>query len=286
MGNIDYGNNVGIVPLTDAAGITQKFKKGKHYGIDIAWSTKANDKYCEVLAWQDGVVVDGGFGAEVGNFLVIEHTYTTGKRWTCYIHLKDKPNLKKGDKVTFGKQMGNARRGTSGHSTGVHLHLYLTKIVQPTVKYTWERMKQNCIDPLPYLYYSSKYNTEYISKDWTKPLPEPTPPTPPKYKIGDKVILNGWVFKSADAKEPSGTVRNKTTYVTRYAEGTKHPYNTTGDLGWCNEGALTLAPTEEYYIVAEGDTLVSISDKNKITLEELCDLNPQLITVGQKLRIK
>ena len=276
-------NNVGIVPLTDAAGITQKFKKGKHYGIDIAWSTKANDKYCEVLAWQDGVVVDGGTGPEVGNFLVIEHTYTTGKRWTGYIHLKDKPNLKKGDKVTFGKQMGNARRGTSGHSTGVHLHFYLTKIVQPTVKYTWERMKQNCIDPLPYLYYSSKYNTEYISKDWTKPLPEE--PTA-KFKIGDKVILNGWVFKSSNALTPSGTVRNKTTYVTRYAEGTKHPYNTTGDLGWCNEGALTLAPTEEYYIVAEGDTLVSIAEKNKITLEELCDLNPQLITVGQKLRVK
>lgn len=278
-----YGNNVGIVPVTDAAGITQKYKAGKHYGIDIAWSTKANDPYCKVIAWQDGKVVDSGYGPEVGNFIVVEHTYTTGHRWTCYIHLKDTPNLKKGDTVTFGKPMGNARRGSSGQSTGVHLHFYLTKIVTHTMKYTWDNMKRNCTDPLPYLYYSPKYNTEYISKDWTKPLPEPVVA---KFKIGDKVILNGWIFKSSNASTPAGTVRNKTTHVTRYAEGAKHPYNTTGDIGWCNEGALTLAPTEEYYIVAEGDTLVSIAEKQNITLEDLCNLNPSLITVGQKLRIK
>ena len=35
------------------------------------------------------VVVDCGSGAEVGNFIVIEHDYNDGHRWTGYIHLKD-----------------------------------------------------------------------------------------------------------------------------------------------------------------------------------------------------
>ena len=211
----DYGKNVGIVPLTDAAGITQGFKKGSHYGIDIGWSSVAKDPNCKVLAWQDGKVVDCGFGKEVGNFIVVQHDYEDGHRWTAYIHLKDKPTVKKGSKVTFGKQMGNARRGTSGQSSGVHLHFYLTKVVSKVTKYTWGQMKAACINPVPYCYYDKKYNTEYISKDWTKPL-----------------------------------------------------------------------PVKEYYIVKEGDTLQTIATAHNITLAKLCDLNPDLITVGQKLRVK
>lgn len=170
-----YGDNVGIVPLTDAAGITGNFIAGKHYGIDIAWSSKAADPNCPVLAWRDGTVVDCGSGAEVGNFIVVEHDYNDGHRWTGYIHLKDIPSVKKGDKVVFGKQMGNARRGNTGNSTGVHLHMYLTRIVSKRIKYKWANLLNYAIDPLPYLYYSKEYNTEYISKDWKKPLPDPLP---------------------------------------------------------------------------------------------------------------
>jgi len=170
-----YGDNVGIVPLTDAAGITGNFIAGKHYGIDIAWSSKAADPNCPVLAWQDGTVVDCGSGAEVGNFIVVEHDYNDGHRWTGYIHLKDIPSVKKGDKVVFGKQMGNARRGNTGNSTGVHLHMYLTRIVSKRIKYKWANLINYAIDPRPYLYYSKEYNTEYISKDWKKPLPDPLP---------------------------------------------------------------------------------------------------------------
>lgn len=173
---MNYGNDIGIIPLTDAAGITQEFKPGVHYGIDIGWSSVAATPNCEVLAWQDGVVVDCGKGSEVGNFLVIEHDYPEGHRWTGYIHLQSLPSLKKGDKVYFGKPMGNARRGNSGDSGGVHLHFYLTKIVSKITKYTWGTMKSNCIDPKPYMYYSKEYNTLYISSNsWKKPLPEPIP---------------------------------------------------------------------------------------------------------------
>lgn len=172
-----YGKNVGVVPLTDAAGITKVFNWPSHKGLDIGWYAT---QYCPVLAWQDGFVVDKGYGSEVGNYIVVEHTYTDGKRWTGYIHLVDTPSVKKGDKVTLGKQMGNARRGNSGVSNGVHLHIYLTKVVPIKTLYTWNTMLENCIDPKPYLYWSKEFNTQFISTAWTKELKKIVYPQPVK----------------------------------------------------------------------------------------------------------
>ena len=69
-----------------------------------------------------------------------------------------------------------------------------------------------------------------------------------KFKIGDKVIINGNLYKSSNASTPSSTVKNKITNITRIAQGAKHPYNTTGDLGWMDESSIKLyeEPTKEY----------------------------------------
>lgn len=61
-----------------------------------------------------------------------------------------------------------------------------------------------------------------------------------KYKIGDKVILTGELYYSSNATKPTSYVKDRHTQITRIAEGTRHPYNTTGDLGWCDEKSLTL----------------------------------------------
>lgn len=175
-----YGKNVGVVPLTDAAGITKVFNWPSHKGLDIGWS-ESNWMYCPVLAWQDGVVVARGYGSEVGNYIVVEHYYNSDntKRWTGYIHLDAFPTVKVGDKVTLGHQMGNARRGNTGNSNGVHLHIYLTKEVEQRVPYTWNTMLANSIDPYPYLYWSKEFNYNYIAYTaWKKELkmikyPEP-----------------------------------------------------------------------------------------------------------------
>jgi hypothetical protein len=77
------------------------------------------------------------------------------------------------------------------------------------------------------------------------PAPEPTPapaPAPQKYNVGDSVIINGDLYTSSDADSPAGKVSNKITTITRYAAGAKHPYNTTGDLGWMNESDISPAP--------------------------------------------
>jgi LysM repeat protein len=49
-------------------------------------------------------------------------------------------------------------------------------------------------------------------------------------------------------------------------------------------------PGAEYYVVVSGDTLGSIAQKYKTTVDELTTLNPGIdptaLTVGQKIRIK
>ena len=72
------------------------------------------------------------------------------------------------------------------------------------------------------------------------PAPAPQPSTyTGKFKVGDKVIINGNLYVSSTASSPSNTIKNKVTTITRVAKNTPHPYNTTGDLGWMSEGSIT-----------------------------------------------
>ena len=77
--------------------------------------------------------------------------------------------------------------------------------------------------------------------DGGQPSPTPTPtPTPSgKFNIGDEVILNGPIYASSNATKAANVIKNKRTKVTRKNPGSAHPYNTTGDLGWCDESSLT-----------------------------------------------
>lgn len=61
-----------------------------------------------------------------------------------------------------------------------------------------------------------------------------------KFKVGDKVILTGELYYSSNDLKPRSYVKDKHTTITRIAIGSRHPYNTTGDLGWCDEKSLTL----------------------------------------------
>lgn len=93
----------------------------------------------------------------------------------------------------------------------------------------------------------------YLPDDVQKAIggntPTPTPTPAGKYNIGDEVIINGALYVSSNADKPSGSVSNRKTKITRYAKGSKHPYNTTGDLGWIDESSITLInnyPTGNY----------------------------------------
>ena len=168
-------SDIGYVPLTDAAGIVKVFDKQTHLGLDIGWY---KNEHCPVLAWQDGTVVDKGYSSEVGYFVVLEHKYTTTKRWTGYIHLTALNNLPNGTKITGGQPIGNALRGNTGISRGTHLHLYLTQETPISTTYTWNTMRSLAIDPFPFLYWDKAVNYEYISPSWAKQYPQIVYPKP------------------------------------------------------------------------------------------------------------
>lgn len=96
------------------------------------------------------------------------------------------------------------------------------------------------------------------------PTPAPTPGPSSKFSIGDKVVINGSLYVNANASSPSGSVSNKVTNITRKAEGTAHPYNTSGDLGWMDESSISAyveptpapAPTPAPVGLQVGDTVV------------------------------
>lgn len=101
-----------------------------------------------------------------------------------------------------------------------------------------------------------------------------------KFKIGDKVIINGYLYKSSNATTPSGSVKNKVTNITRTANGSKHPYNTTGDLGWMDESSIKLYenPVDKYTIEAE------LIDKDKLI--DYIKNNPDKIVVMDSKQVK
>lgn len=72
------------------------------------------------------------------------------------------------------------------------------------------------------------------------------------YKIGDRVILKSGspLYKSSASLIPSSYLKSeKQTVITRVASGAKHPYNTTGDLGWMNESDIKLYNDDKKYEV-------------------------------------
>lgn len=92
---------------------------------------------------------------------------------------------------------------------------------------------------------SYKYRGCIAPKTWkpdstpVNPEPKPTPGPVGKFNIGDKVVINGPLYPNSNAGSPTGNASNKVTNITRRNDGSAHPYNTTGDLGWMDESSIT-----------------------------------------------
>ena len=114
-----------------------------------------------------------------------------------------------------------------------------------------------------------KNGRQVLSWEWHGKIPvvdyvnKPVPPTPTpsgKFNIGDEVILNGPIYVSSNATTPANTIKNKKTKITRKNQGSAHPYNTTGDLGWCDESSLTkVQPTPKPETFKVGDKVVPLT---------------------------
>ena len=96
-----------------------------------------------------------------------------------------------------------------------------------------------------------------------EPAPKPEP-AKLKFKEGDKVYAEGNLYFRADDTTPAGSTSRISTVITRTAPGTRHPYNTTGDLGWMSEHCFTARSESEwpkYHTVTSNDTLSGIAEK-------------------------
>ena len=75
-----------------------------------------------------------------------------------------------------------------------------------------------------------------------------------RFKLGDKVLVNGIMYQSANGTLTKKTVKNQKSVITRVAEKGAHPYAVDNVYGWFNEGSLKKLP----------EITVKVGDKVKV----------------------
>lgn len=147
--------------------------------------------------------------------------------------------------------------GKDGNATGYHFHIEVANCKYSELKSKgWLKnsknawvISNNAIKPEDAFYVDKSFTKIKNSGGLTfKEIPVEVKNNKPvestqKFKIGDLVIINGALYSSSNSNTSINNVTNKTTKITRYSKGAKHPYNTTGDLGWMDEASIKLAPS-------------------------------------------
>lgn len=90
-----------------------------HTGTDFVYNDGRVNPTVHSVA--DGVVIFSGFESGGGNSVIVKHAEDY---YTYYLHLRDFA-VGKGDRVTKGQVVGIM--GTTGRSTGVHLHFSISR---------------------------------------------------------------------------------------------------------------------------------------------------------------
>jgi hypothetical protein len=235
----------------DFIGITTYYSN-EHPAIDLGWHDKQDEP---IYACGDGVVSKIYEDEQYGGGLTLQIKYDDGFM-TEFKHLA-KVLVEENEKVTqYEKVAVMGKSGWACKGTHLHLNLYLNN---------------KRVNPLEYIYVYPNQEVCKEDKDNVMYLN-----TKQKFQIGDKVIINGDLFYSTSSDIPTGYVENKITYITRYASGQPHPYNTTGDLGWMNE--CDIKPYEEpitdYKELYEKELLTN--KDLKLQNEQLQEINKEL----------
>jgi murein DD-endopeptidase MepM/ murein hydrolase activator NlpD len=101
-----------------------------------------------ILAIADGVVTFTKSGSEeAGNYIVTQHTdvINGGDLWVRQLHMVKPTTLRRGDRVSRGQVIGYV--GSTGRSTGPHVHFEIGKTGPTTAKW---RSVGNKINPIGY----------------------------------------------------------------------------------------------------------------------------------------
>jgi len=130
---------------TNYIAITNLYKKGSHWGLDLGWTSKIPEygPHQPIYASADGVVYSthdkDRTGKSWGNYIKIKHDDNT---YTLYAHLEEGSlKVRKGDKVKQAQEI--AKMGKSGGTKAYHEHFEIY-VGGANTKYR--------VDPLPLTY--------------------------------------------------------------------------------------------------------------------------------------
>lgn len=131
-----FGNRIN--PITNVSSY--------HYAVDLGWNKYQGEP---IYASYDGTVVLEEYDNNLGNYIVLMHDKKDNRIITRYLHMKNRSTLKKGTKVKRGQVIGYM--GTTGQSTGTHLHFEYW-ICPKNYTYNYADRSKYAVDPLKYCY--------------------------------------------------------------------------------------------------------------------------------------
>lgn len=138
-----------------------------HKGLDI--STGANDP---IYSMTSGTVVraeySGTANTGYGWVVIIKDNNNMGY---LYAHMRDRPLVSLGDNVIQGQQIGI--EGTTGESTGIHLHVEMQDLTNHSWDYTYDKSLYS--NPATFMGLPNVEGTECYYDGNPYIPPEPTP---------------------------------------------------------------------------------------------------------------
>ena len=148
-----------------------------HRGLDIATSGSK-----PVYSMLNGRVMTRGTDSSQGNYLVIVDDIVGSSTYgyaTRYMHLAS-CNVIQNQRVVAGQKVG--MEGTTGDSTGIHLHVEMQDLNRWGGQWHWSYVKSDYLDPTVFMGIDNIYGTQWIY-DGTPVPPSPTTPTIKKSKF-------------------------------------------------------------------------------------------------------
>ena len=234
-----------------------------HAGLDYAGNT--NDP---IYATMSGKVIVAEFNnGGLGNVIWIQHN--DDNYFSAYAHLASF-DVSAGDNVTKGQRIGGM--GTTGYSTGVHLHFVIATVL-------WGNNASNTIDPEVYL---------ATAQGGGGDTPTPSRPVPPNSNTPQHQYAEGYAEMIYTVK-PGDTL---SAIANKYGSNinniaTLQPIK---NKDMISVGQTLYIPiTSRTYTVKPGDTLSGIAKKYGTTVASLKSKNwiknSDLIYAGQVLKV-
>ena len=233
-----------------------------HRGIDIAGSGN-------ISASQAGVVEVAAYHYSYGNYVVINHGKINGVTIkTLYAHMQSGLSVSVGQTVSQGQKIGVM--GTTGSSTGVHLHFEVQE-------------NGTVVNPV-----------NYINGSTTVTPGATTPTTPATPSSGSIVVVSGdtlWKIATANGLTVSElkTLNNLTSDAIMTGQLLLLKSAATVTPTTPTTPTVTPGTTTATVTVASGDTLWKIANANGLSVAELKTLNnltSDVIVPGQILLLK